>query len=455
MTDELTSKPVFPVGPLPDDANVARLAGLYGQRQEGLWMQRMRVPGGVLTGRQWRELAAIARRLTPDTPLHLTTRQDIELHDLTAETVPEAQQMLADAGLTGLGACGDTLRNVTVCPCSGVFTGSADLHGLGQELCRLIQDVEGVFALPRKFKISLSCCAACGGPWVNDLGFVVRRKAGEYGFRVIGAGSLGAKPATGIVLFDWLEPAHAAPLALAALRVFAAHGDREHRTRARFRHVRQRVGDEKFLAMLGEEFDKTKAERDWPAVELAKPADGFNARAALAFADGNISHSAADALAALAEDGDIRVRISNYHRVIIFGRDDAQLAQAIAAHEVLAEPARPQAKIVACPGTKWCARAIVDTVALAGRIRTELGDKLSPETAVCISGCPNGCAHSAVADFGLSGALKTVDGNKVEVYSLSAGGGMGRSEKLAEPVAAKLTPDEVLAEIGRLAQAKG
>ena len=444
-------KIIFSCRGVPEDPVAVKLLGLYRQRRDELWMQRVKILGGVLTGDQWRTLGQIASELTPTTPLHLTTRQNIELHDITDERVPAVQRALAGANLTDIGACGDTPRNITVCPCSGTARGAVDLFPLAREIRRTLEATEGIFALPRKFKISFSCCRACGQPWINDLGFVVRRKKGQYGFRLIGAGSLGHRPATGIVLFDWLSAVDVLPVVAAAVRVFAAHGDREHRNLARFRHVRERFGNEKFTAVLKDEFEKAKSERTWPEVVLAKPGNEFTSHLTLTFVNGNVTPAASDALAQLADLDEFRIRITNHHRVEVFGRSAKQLREAVAALDPLAKAAEPQAAVVACPGTRWCNRALVDTNQMANRIRAELGGKLPAETTVCISGCPNGCTHSAVADIGLIGALATRGGRKREVFNLSAGGGMGRSDKLAKPVAQGLCPEEIVEEMAKLA----
>ena len=97
----------FPCRQVPDDPHAARLLGLYSQRQEGQWMQRLKVLGGHLTSQQWRGLADIVRQFTPDCPLHLTTRQGIELHTLTDDRIPGVQHRIAEMGLTCLGACGE------------------------------------------------------------------------------------------------------------------------------------------------------------------------------------------------------------------------------------------------------------------------------------------------------------------------------------------------------------
>lgn len=438
----------FPCESLPADAGLARLLGLYPQRQEGLWMQRVRVPGGRLSGTQWRALGEICDAHSQGQPLHLTTRQDIEFHGLTEDAVPLVQQALVAAGLDGLGACGDTLRNITLCTCSGVAAGSADLMPLAMAIRTALLVEEGVFDLPRKFKINICCGDQCGQPYIHDLGLVLSRREGAVGFNVIGAGSLGAKPATGVELFEWVSADEVVPLAVAAVRLFAREGDRENRWRARFRHARQRLGDEAFLTALQESFRAARAERDWPAVAVPDVVDGLEATVALTFANGDITPEQARALAFITADGGAVAHVAAHHRVIIFGRSTDDLADRIGRHACLALAARPQAAIVACPGNRWCKAGLADTNAMADAIRRRLS--LPAGLTVCVSGCPNGCAHNAVADIGLTGGTATRDGQKTDVFTLLVGGGLGRTGRLAEVVAAKLTLDEVIDQIGQL-----
>ena len=434
----------FPCEGVPEVPAAARLVGLYPQRQAGLWMQRVKVLGGALTAVQWRLLGRIARELTPTAPLHLTTRQDVELHDIPSDRVGPVQRRLADGGLTGLGACGDTLRNLTVCPCAGALDGTVDLIPLAWAVRRTLEAIEGIFSLPRKLKISLSCGDACGQPWINDLGLVARPAGAQWVFSVTAGGSLGVRPGLAIRLLDSLPADDVPTLAAAAASVFAAEGDRENRHRARLRHVRERIGDEPFRERLLGALEDAKKSRTWPAVELRPVADGHAARALLTFPNGDISPGAAEALADLAERQTIVVRIGNHHRVALFGETEEALRQAAGGQEALAPAAVPQPTVVACPGSRWCSRALVDTNALADRIRRELGGSIPPTATVCISGCPNGCAHSRVADVGLTGALTKRDGAKAEAFDLFAGGGMGRDDRLAEPIARRLVPDEAI-----------
>jgi sulfite reductase (ferredoxin) len=442
MTEHL----IFPCREFSGDVPAARLLGLYPRVQDGLWMQRIRALGGNLTAGQWRAVAAVSQEFTPGTPLHLTTRQDVEVHDLPAALVPAAQQTLAQAGLTGLGAGGDTLRNTTVCPCSGAASGVPDLLPLARQVEERLAQVEGIFALPRKFKVSFSACEqACGRPWINDLGFVVHGRSGAWRFRVIAGGSLGPRPATGIQVFDALTPDDVLPCVVAMVRLFAEHGDREHRGRARLRHVRERVGDERFVAMAREALDVARKVGPWPRADLSAADGVFGGRKVLIFANGDVTPGQAAALADLAEREDLRVRVGLDHHVMIFGRDTASVARAVADHGGLERAATPQPSVVACPGTRWCKHGLIDTNEMADRIR-ELGmETLGSETTVRISGCPNGCAHSAVADVGLIGVRVREGEVSCGAYHLLTGGGVGRNKRLATPIARGVSAEALLA----------
>jgi len=437
----------FPCSSLPDDAAVARLLGLYPQRQDGLWMQRLKVLGGRLTPEQWEAVASVAAEFTPDTPLHLTTRQDIEFHDLPPELIPPVQARLAEAGLTGLGACGDTLRNLTICPCSGALDGTIDLEPLAWVIRRTLESLAFILDMPRKFKIDLSCGAGeCGRPWINDLGLVARRRGDRWVFDVYGAGSLGAKPGVGMTLMQAVAPADIPALVVAAVEMFNLEGDREHRNRARLRHVRERMGDEAFAEALRERFARARGEAASEAIDLPEAPGGFDDRVVLTFANGDVTPEQAGALAAIARRRDARIRIATGHQVTVFGRIPS-VRSAVQELPVLRAAAGSQPQIIACPGSRWCSHGLVDTNALADRLR----EALPAAACVCISGCPNGCAHSGVGEIGLTGRRMTVGDEKVEGFDVLAGGGMGRSPALAQSVSRKLTADEAVAAVWRLA----
>ena len=423
MTD--TILPVFPCEAMPADPAACRLLGLYQQRQECLWLQRIKVQGGALEPRQWAALAGCCDSFTPGTPLLLTTRQDVEFHNVEPEAVPRLQQALAKAGFTGLGACGDTLRNITLCPGNGLTEESVDLRTIAEAVRLALSDFSALFRLPRKFKISFSACSkSCGQPWINDLGFVAQRKNGKLFFRVIGAGSLGPRPAAGILLREELALEDAPAFALAALTLFNEYGDRSHRGKARLRHVRQRLGDGAFLELLQDFFVRLHGgTAAGPA--MAPAAIGQHRGALLAFPCGLVTAVQARAIA---ESGFIS-RIQNHHRVELYASDPDGVAAALAEHPVLGSLAGGL-DIASCPGTTWCRHGLINTHAVELLLRQQLPQDF--DKAIRISGCPNGCAHSGVAQIGLIGRVrKDEQGNRIEGVQVLAGGGMGKTPELA------------------------
>jgi len=410
---------------MPADAAACRLLGLYQQRQEGLWLQRIKVQGGALEPQQWAALADCCDSFTPGTPLLLTTRQDVEFHNVAPEAVPCLQQALAKAGFTGLGACGDTLRNITLCPGNGLTEESVDLRAIAEAVRLALSEFSAIFSLPRKFKISFSACPkACGQPWINDLGFVAQRKNGTLLFRVIGAGSLGPRPAAGIVLREELALEDAPAFSLAALTLFNKYGDREHRGKARLRHVRQRLGDVPFLELLDDFFVRLR-EGTAAGPATAPPAIGLHRVALLAFPCGLVTAAQARAIA---ESGFIS-RIQNHHRVALYASDPAGAAAALAANPVLGSLACGL-DIASCPGTTWCRHGLINTHAVELLLRQQLPENFSK--AIRISGCPNGCAHSGVAQIGCIGRVrKDEQGNRLEGMQVLDGGGMGKTPELA------------------------
>ena len=413
-------------------------------------LQRVRIPGGRLTGGQWTAIGQAAKHFAPNTPLHLTTRQDIEFHDLVPGQIPALQQLLDRIGLTCFGAAGDTFRNITVCPCSGAAAGTVDLMPLAVQIRDTLREVDGICSLPWKFKISLSCSPECGQPWINDLGLVARERDGQWGFRVTAGGSLGAMPGTGTLLYEWMAADDVLPLAVATVSVFAAYGNRENRRKARLRHVRERMGDEPFAGLLLGAFETTRCERRWAAANIPPNRGRLETRTTLTFANGDVTAAMAESLGWIADKPGFAVRIANQHCVMLFGPDAAALGDVLAKAEPLLQPSKTQPGVVACPGKRWCGHALVHTNELANRIRAELGRRIPRGATVCVSGCPNGCAHSAVADIGLIGGRSTRDGRQCEVFTLLIGGDMGRSGRLARTVAAKLDADQVVREISKL-----
>ena len=387
-------------------------------------MQRVNIPAGRIGWHQWRRVAALAATYSPGFPLHITTRQDIEFHNIMEQDICAVQQGLAEASLTTFGAGGDSVRNITVCPACDFCSKGRDLMPLTQLVGQHLHQHPAIFNLPRKFKLSFSGCErACARAWLGDLGFVAR-PGGT--FMVIGAGSLGARPALGIELYDELPGSDVLPVCAAAVEFFEEHRDRQNRHRARFRHVRENLGDDAFRAELDARLARVKARQSWPEVSQPASRDDVVLLHRLQPPNGNISPSSALELADAAQPKGAVLRINLDHGLELYGRETFELPESL-------EAFAGKPVIVACPGSVTCSKGLVDCWAAAANIRDAIGGLSGPDMRICISGCPNNCAHSAVADIGLIGILKKENGDSVQYYRLLRGGGNGRTPRLAEP----------------------
>lgn len=401
-----------------------RLLGVYPQKQDGLFMQRIRIPGGRISWPQWRRIAELAATYTPGAPLHLTTRQDIELHNVTHQSIPAVHEGLAGAALTIFGAGGDSVRNVTVCSGCDLCRDAFDLLPLARFVQSYLEQQPVIFNLGRKFKISFSGCEqACARPWVSDLGFIAQANGL---FTVIGAGSLGAKPALGIRFYKDMPAGDILPLCVAALEFFEQSGERQNRSRARFRHVRENFGDQVFLAELDTRFKQAKARQAWPDIMPAATNNHQKLLHRLKLPNGNINPQEALDLADAAEPKGAKLRINLEHAIELYGTEEFELPDSLA--QLANNPI-----IIACPGSTTCPRGLANCWATADRIRKKLTKRQTKQLQICISGCPNNCAQSAVADIGLVGMKRKENRKLSEHYRLFTGGGNGKNEKLAEP----------------------
>ncbi len=434
---------MFPCRQLPADIHDCKLLGLGKQISGDLWFQRVRIRGGLLTGDQWRTLAALARQQGPEATLHLTTRQDIEFHHLTNEMVPPLQQALARAGMTTLGGSGDSVRNIVVCPCNAL-NGAVDLLPVASQVEAAIRQEAGLYALPRKFKISFSCSDRCGKPFSHDIGFIATQQVQEWGFRVVLAGSLGAVPGTGIELTDWIPTSRVTPLAVALVRLFAAHGDRENRRKARLRHIRERLGNEAFLALVGEILAEVMAEDTWPNVRLIPNTSPQTEIVHLRFALGDITPDAAEALGRLADHASLTVRIGVDHEVLVMTPRLSIVQIALDAEPSLAQARQPGPHIVCCPGRWSCSHGLAYSRAFATTLRAHLAGRTNLPT-IAVSGCPNGCTHSRTAAIGLTGGVSNDGtGNPQDVFNLFVGGDEGRGPAMGTAAGTKLSAAQAL-----------
>lgn len=422
----------FPCDRIPEDVRKVRLLGIYSQRQEGLVLQRIKIPGGKIRLDQWRCLAMLARQYTREYPLHITTRQDVELHGIRPEDLPAIQAEIAERGMTCVGAAGDSVRNLVVCPEDGLRQGTWEVDGLAKAIQTHVESLGWGADLPRKFKISLSGCPwACTRPWIQDLGLVANP---DGTFRAMVAGSLGANPGTGLLLFESLKLEEVLPLVHALLKLFHEEGDRAHRYRARLRHVRERLGDTAFIQRIHVILQAELEAWHDPVPPMYQVENDTPLQCRLSLPLGDITAENALRLADSLEKAETELRIGLEHDLLLFGDVLPELNAELADFQ-------EGVSVLACPGSTWCTRGIVDSRDAARRIRRRLPDNDS--VAVAIGGCLNNCSQAAVAPIGLLGCVKKVGGKRVEGFRVLVGGGGGYTPALGRQLHPFVASEEI------------
>ncbi len=398
-----------------------RILGVYPQRQDGLFFQRIRILGGRISWVQWRKVIEICGRYSQGSAIHITTRQDIELHNIAGADIKVVQDELASAGLITKGAGGDGIRNITVC--TGCNPELADIF----DIAKFVNDYVAALSLnlPRKFKISFSgCIQNCAKPWINDIGFVLQQ---DGFFTVIGGGSLGPRPAAGILLYKDIAPKDILPLCLAALELFEKEGDRENRNRARLRHLREKIGNEKFKTEIAVRFARIKSSQKWPDVSLKTNSHNIKLLHKLQLPNGNINIKDAEILSDVAEEQKAEIRINLEQGIELYGLKNFPLPDSLAKLKNLPV-------IICCPGNSSCSKGLTNTWALADEIRKYLSGIDTRKLRINISGCPNGCGQSSAANIGLIGMRRIREGRSDECYRIVTGGHNGTDDCLAKGV---------------------
>jgi sulfite reductase (ferredoxin) len=229
--------------------------GCYEQRKDNTYMVRIRTTGGALTPNQLRTIAEISTRYGSNA-IHITTRQEFQIHDVALDDVLPVMRELLQVGLASRGGGGNTVRNILISPDAGVsldevFDPSPYAFALTS---RLIAEADS-WLLPRKYKVAFSNSSAdTSYAEFNDLGFVARLQEGKKGFRVYVAGGLGAKPEVGHLLHDFIPADDAYLVATAIKRLFDQHGNRKNRHTARLRFLWTSLGEERFRQLYEEQF---------------------------------------------------------------------------------------------------------------------------------------------------------------------------------------------------------
>ena len=435
-------------------------------------MQRIKIPFGGVNPEQMRLLADLAEEYS-DGIAHITTRQDVQLHFVHIEDVPDIYRRLAAVGITTREACGNSVRNVTACPLAGVcHTETFDVTPYAKATAFYLLGHPDTQDFGRKFKIAFSGCEheACALVSMHDLGGIARTRPGpdgkvQRGFALYVGGGLGAVPHQAKLFDEFLPEEELLPTARAIGRVFARMGEKKNRNRARLKFLVQKLGIDEFRRIVLEErrtmpedpswhkhFDEIPRFEEkpaWKGVQLngARRPEGFDEWAKTNVYEqrqsgyviatvtcplGDLSSDQLRALADVAEryaGGNARTTVEQ--NIVLRWVPHGKLIDLYNELKAL-KLAKPGAgtimDVTACPGTDTCKLGIASSRGLAGELRQRYAvqarnmDEAVRKLRIKVSGCFNSCGQHHVADIGFYGNSRNVGGYTVPHFQVMLGG---------------------------------
>ena len=485
-------------GGLGDDFRPFRLQqGVYGQRQDDAQMIRIKIPHGSMTAEQLDAIGHVADKYTPRKVGHVTTRQAIQLHYVPLKNTPTVLRILAEAGLTTREACGNTVRNVSADPTSGLCEDTVfDVTPYAEATTRFFLRNPICQKLPRKFKIAFSACPHDRGlvP-IHDLGATAVIKDGKRGFRITVGGGLGASPFIAELLDEFVPEHELLRVSEAVIRIFDRMGNRKNRNKARIKFVVKNLGIEEFRRVVKEEIaalppaeEQGYLDPDWSFLEEEAshpsaaslgqngraPQPGFEAwkrtnalpqaqsgffmvYVLLPIGDMTVDqfHQLADISRTYA-GGKIRTAV-NQNMVLrwVHEEDLPSLHAALIECGLAEDGVLTLTDVMTCPGTDTCSLGVTSSKGLGTAIRERLAasngnyksDPLVEQIRIKISGCPNSCGHHHVADIGFYGNAVRSGERMVPAFSmLVAGKAQGEDARIGKHVmkiATKRIPEAV------------
>jgi sulfite reductase (ferredoxin) len=438
------------------------------------FMVRIRIPNGLLSSIQARTIADLAERHARGVA-DITVRQNVQLHWVTIESLPEILESLWRVGLSTTGACGDVARNVTGCPLAGLDAHElCDASPLALEIDRELGGKREFYNLPRKFKISITGCRSwCTYPEINDIGLtaVTRKRfhATETGFSVRVAGGLSTDPHLGVRLNAFVQWNQVVPVVRGIAELFRESDVlRQNRERARLKFLFLQHGwtAESFLAALQDRlgFTLDPAEPEDLPADIHRDHVGIHPQkqAGLSYVGANVLRGritpeqlriAAD-LSERYADG--RVRNTVMQNLLVVNVPNQHASRVAAELTASGLPVRASAfarGTVACTGSEFCKLALTETKGFARWLTEELDQRLpgfQEQIRLNVTGCPNSCGQHWIADIGIEGKKLKVDGHMVDAYYFCVGGSVGEFASIARPVGYRCAASEVPDAIERL-----
>jgi precorrin-3B synthase len=457
----------------PDDLALFRWYGIYTQRAaesaesgdpgpseetDGLFMLRVKFPNGIVSSEQLRTVGRLSERYGQSMG-DITTRQNIQLHNLAIEDMPVVLDELNAVGLSFTQACGDVWRNVVGCPLAGVDGHELiDSRPLVDELERTFVGNREFSNLPRKFKVSVSACVhRCAQHEINDIGLVAVEKDGVVGYDVWVGGGLGASARMGRRLDVFARPQDAVDVCRAITEIFRDEGKRTKRTRARIKFLVDEWGVEKLRAEVERRLGRELETSAVPAAPIDPQRDHLGihpqVQHGLYYVGGTTLRGrfTADQMIGVADIaeryGSGQLRCTNRQNIIVIDVPDEHVETVAAELADLGLPTEASTfrrGIISCTGMEFCKLAIVETkeraVELIEHLERRIGD-LEGSIRINLNGCPNACAQYQIADIGLQGGIaKTADGDRVQGFILHIGGRLGEGAAFGRRISSKAIP---------------
>ena len=443
-----------------------RLArGVYGQRQEGVQMIRIKLPYGKVKSNQLRRISEVSDEYSRGR-LHITTRQDIQIHYVDLNRTPELWAELERDNVTLREACGNTVRNVTASETAGIDINEPfDVSPYADALFKFFLRNPICQEMGRKFKVSFSSSDEDTGlSYMHDLGFIAKIKNEVRGFKVMIGGGLGSQPRHADVLYDFLETDKIIPVMEGVLRLFDRHGERKSRAKARMKFLLKDIGLEAFKTLVEEEqnaiefksvvidanaYDYSKpvkinniplveikdqkAYETWKSTNLIpQKQDGFVA-IGIKVLLGDFYTDKARLLADLVEKyaaGELRLTLRQNIVIPFVKRELVPFFYTELEKLGFVEAGYNKAvDITACPGTDTCNLGIASSTGIADElervIKVEYPQYLKNEDLVIkISGCMNACGQHNMANIGFQGmSVRTPDKLVAPALQVLLGGG--------------------------------
>lgn len=458
---------LFRDGKIDDDKfrSLRLVRGIYGQRQPGVQMIRIKLPLGRVTTKQLRTISDVSDEYASKN-LHATTRQDIQIHFVSLDRTPELWTRLEQDQITTREACGNTVRNVTASDLAGIDPKEPfDVSPYAYETFQYFLRNPICQEMGRKFKMSFSSSDDdTAFSFIHDLGFIPKIVDGKKGFKVMIGGGLGANPYLALTAYEFLEADQIIPFSEAVLRVFDRYGERTRRMKARFKFLLDDLGLEKIMELVEEEKKALKSKtykinenilpgpvlstyvptepavisnpdkfERWRKTNVVQQKQEGYVGVYVKLLLGNMSTTLARQFADVVDRyaaTELRVTV-NQGYLLRYVRPEVLQHLYVALDKLgLAEPGFDSvADITACPGTESCNLAISDStnisVQLEKVIRDEYPDLIyNTDIKIKISGCPNSCGQHGLAGIGLHGStIKDKQGKVVPALVVLLGGG--------------------------------